>query len=83
MRDGVIELVHIGTNDQLADMMTKTQGTKMFADHVRRMFDFDHAITKVKVAKVKCCDCLTCFVTNDVCMQSIVFDPVVAFDPGW
>lgn len=83
VRDGVVKLVHVSTDDQLADMMTKTQSTNMFVEHVSRLFEYAHTAKPKRVAKVKCCECITCFVSHDVCQKSVMFDPVLSFDPGW
>ena len=39
MRDGVIELSHVDTNDQLADMMTKAQLKHTFIEHTDRILN--------------------------------------------
>jgi hypothetical protein len=83
VRDGVVRLEHIGTNDQLADMMTKTQQVKLFLDHASRLFNYEHEKHIVRTNVMRCCECLSCFVTNTVCQKSVVFDPVLAIDPGW
>jgi hypothetical protein len=83
VRDGVVELVHVGTNDQLADMMTKTQPVRLFVEHTDRLFQYKHNTALVRLAKVKSCGCLTCFVSNAVCKNSILFDPVLLYDSGW
>ena len=83
VRDGSVQLVHVGTNDQLADMMTKAQGTSMFLEHVNRLFDFNHVAKPVRVAKAVCCDCITCFLSHEVCQKSVMFDPVLFYDSGW
>jgi hypothetical protein len=83
VRDGSVQLVHVGTNDQLADMMTKAQGTSMFVEHVNRLFDFNHVAKPVRVAKAVCCDCITCFLSHEVCQKSVMFDPVLFYDSGW
>ena len=83
VRDGIVKLVHVGTDDQLADMMTKTQPVKMFTDHAKRLFEYRHIAKRVFLSKMRCCECMTCFVTSEVCRKSVVFDPVLEFDPGW
>ena len=64
VHDGLVQLVHVSTNDQLADMMTKGQSTSMFVEHVTRLFEFEHAAKPKRVAKANCCECLTCFLSR-------------------
>ena len=75
--------MHVNTNDQLADMMTKAQGTSMFVEHVNRLFDFNHVAKPKLVAKVVRCECMTCFLSHEVCQKSVMYDPVLWFDSGW
>ena len=75
VKNGEIELIHIGTNDQLADMMTKTQEKRTFLDHTERLFSdtlqqpkrsyVSQVRTEVKNSLLKEeCSCLSCFVGN-------------------
>ena len=82
VRDGVVKLVHVSTNDQLADMMTKAQSVSMFVEHVSRLFEFEHTAKPKRIAKAICCECLTCFLSHEVCQKSVMFDPVLCYDPG-
>ena len=67
VRNGVIELVHIDTKNQLADMLTKHQRKATFIDHVERIFSaqapkFNPRKVKCARARVNMCGCLSCFV---------------------
>ena len=67
VRNGVIELVHIDTKNQLADMLTKHQRKAIFIDHVERIFSvqapkFNPRKVKCARARVNMCGCLSCFV---------------------
>jgi hypothetical protein len=75
--------VHASTNDQLADMMTKTQSAIMSVEHVSRLFEFEHTAMPKRIAKAICCECVTCFLSHEVCQKSVMFDPVLCYDPGW
>ena len=88
VRGGVIELVHVDTNDQLADMMTKAQLKHTFIEHTNRIFHGMHTtpeptMGEEHVKRVCVCHCLSCFVGGAVCEKSVWFDPVLLFDPGW
>jgi hypothetical protein len=85
VRDGVTELLHVDTNDQLADMMTKAQLKHTFIEHTDRIFN--GACTPRESTKggahVGVCHCLSCFVGGAVCEKSVWFDPVLSLDPDW
>ena len=85
VRDGMIELLHVDTNSQLADMMTKAQLKHTFIEHTNRIFS--GACTPSEPtkggAKVGVCHCLSCFVGGAVCEKSVWFDPILSFDPDW
>jgi len=85
VRDGMIELLHVDTNSQLADMMTKAQLKHTFIEHTNRIFS--GACTPSEPtkggAKVGVCHCLSCFVGGAVCEKSVWFDPILSYDPDW
>ena len=69
VKEGVVELVHIDTKNQLADMLTKTQPKSTFLRHVDKLFGGSAAPKKssvsvyvVKSARVCGCSCVSCFV---------------------
>jgi flagellar biosynthesis/type III secretory pathway chaperone len=84
VKNGEIKLVHIETNNQLADMMTKSQLKHTFIDHCDRLFDGTHIPKTVckHISQVNC-NCISCFVGGVVCQKSVVFDPVRMIDPFW
>jgi hypothetical protein len=64
VKNGVIDVVHIATEDQLADMFTKTQLKHTFMTHKNKMMMGmieSPVVTKLRM-KVGMCVCLTCFV---------------------
>ena len=63
--DGSVQLVHVSTNDQLADMMPKGQSASMFVEHVTRLFGFEHAAKPKRAAKAIWCGCMTFFLSHD------------------
>ncbi len=67
VKEGVVELVHIDTKNQLADMLTKTQPKSTFLRHVDKLFDGSAPPKKLSVSVVKSaraceCSCVSCFV---------------------
>ena len=85
MRGGLIELLHVDTNEQLADMMTKAQLKHTFMKHVDRIFNGEctpRESTKGGV-RVGVCNCLSCFVGGAVCAESVWYDPILSIDPDW
>ena len=74
VREGCVELVHIKTNDQLADMMTKTQLKYTFLEHKNRIFSGVKRrpeIERLKKKKVGMCVCLTCFIGGASCVIDV------------
>ena len=85
VRGGLIELLHVDTNEQLADMMTKAQLKHTFMKHVDRIFNGEctpRESTKGGV-RVGVCNCLSCFVGGAVCAESVWYDPILSIDPDW
>jgi hypothetical protein len=81
VKEGDIELIHISTNDQLADMMTKTQEKQTFLKHKERIFS--ETLQQPKrtfVGEVRAevremllekkCTCMSCFVGGMVHVQA-------------
>ena len=88
VRAGLVVLLHVDTNDQLADMMTKAQLKHTFIEHTDRIFNGTCTPRKstnggVRVGRVSVCHCLSCFVGGAVCEKSDWFDPVLSIDPHW
>jgi hypothetical protein len=55
----------------------------MSVEHVSRLFEFEHTAMPKRIAKAICCECVTCFLSHEVCQKSVMFDPVLCYDPGW
>ena len=85
VREGKIELLHVDTNSQLADMMIEAQLKHTFIEHTNRIFSGVYKPSKPTKggAKVGVCYCLSCFVGGAVCEKSVWFDPILSYDPDW
>jgi hypothetical protein len=63
VKEGEVSVVHVDTNNQLADMFTKHQLKHTFLSHTDRIFNNIHHKTTHKQHKQQDeCSCLTCFV---------------------
>ena len=65
VRNGIVELVHVDTENQLADMLTKHQRKKDFSRHTHEVFCRCGPPPKSKRAgrtRIGMCQCMSCFV---------------------
>ena len=86
VRRGVIELLHVNTDSQLADMMTKTQLKRMFLMHCDSLFNGFHEPESVErnlCVNSEHCLCVTCFVGGAKRVAPVFFDPILEIDPYW
>ena len=67
VRDGVVNVVHVSTKHQLADMMTKSQLKKTFIEHRDKIFSNSSKPPKILERGVclSMCSCLSCFVGSE------------------
>ena len=62
VRDGEMELVHVDTKHQLADMLTKHQQKSTFIKHVEKIFSHSGPPPATKgPQRVAMCNCVSCF----------------------
>ena len=70
VKEGVVNVVHIDTKDQLADMLTKHQLKHTFIKHRDRIFNNTHihatAHARWGENRKKDCPCVSCFVGDAI-----------------
>jgi hypothetical protein len=67
VRSKCVKLLHVDTENQLADMMTKYMPIKTFVKHTNKLYDGEHIPPKSKVIRtcISECGCISCFLLPD------------------